>query len=296
MNSSLSVTIAIPTCYGGASLLSALKSVQTAAHKHAVTYMVVADTIPLEQHILDELLALGVVVTQNSTRSSQLSKLKQMIKVCTTDLFIFTHDDIVFDPHALSAILRTFETYPETTLACSRVLPAPATTWFEAILASGSAIAYRIGEQWNRGDNYLLANGRCIAFRTEALKKLSIPDTIVNGDGWFYIANKLSGGVFRFAGDAIVYTKSPQTLSEHMRQSSRFQYSYEELSGYFSAADISEEYNIPVVLMVRSFLQEFFVRPLLTACYMAVMLYSRMYKPPKDGYATTLWQVDASTK
>jgi hypothetical protein len=38
--------------------------------------MVVADTVPLEQHILDELLALGVVVTQNSTRSSQLSKLK----------------------------------------------------------------------------------------------------------------------------------------------------------------------------------------------------------------------------
>lgn len=296
MTSSLSVTIAIPTCYGGVSLLTALKSIQAAAHNVSVTYMVVADTVPLAQDILDELSALGVTVVQNEKRSSQLAKVKQMLDVCTTDIFIFTHDDIVFDPQALSEILRTFEAHPKTTFACSRVVPAPATTWFESILGVGVAIAYRIGERWNVGNNYLLANGRCIAFRTESLKALSIPDTIVNGDGWFYMANKIAGGVFRFVGGAIVYTKSPQTLSEHMRQSSRFQYSQKELSGYFTNYNIAGEYAVPALLMIRSVLEEFLARPIATICYVGVMLYSRVYKEPKDQYATTLWKVDVSTK
>lgn len=295
-NIKLSAMVGIYTCYGGPSLVRAIESIRVSEAGNDVEILVVADGQPLTQDILKRLNELKVDVREQPGLSPQAVKIRKIISLCESDVLILTQDDVIFDNRAVKQIIGVFAGDPSVTMTGAKILPVPAKTFFEKIVEVGVSLVQRIGAKWNRGDNYLLSNGRCLAFKTEAIKKFSIPDDVVSLDAYLYFENRNKNGKFAFAKNSIIYNKSPLYLREHKKQSSRYSYSRLEISDYFSGFNLVREYRIPLGIVFSSLAKEFFSRPFYTTLYCFMQAYVYIFRGRRKKILNPLWKTDESTK
>lgn len=291
----LTFTIAIPTCYGGKSLESTIRSIRRSREVGAFSIVVRADSKPISDGIKRNLTSFGVKLVENKKPGSQMYKVKQMIEHVHTDIVIITHDDVRFDQGALAAIVKRFNDSPKVTMVGANILAETAQSQFERIIDVGLRGTTTTGIAWRGGDNYLLANGRCLAFRTQHIRKMNIPDNIVNADAYLYFENKRHGGKFVWAREARVFIKNPKHISEHLRQSHRFLYSKEELSQYFDKS-IAREYAVPTIIQFEGFLKELMTHPIHVFLYLGILAYAKVTQKRDSDARSPLWKVNVSTK
>ena len=294
-NSSLTFTVAIPTYYGGYGLIKTAKSIINSKGVGKFRFLVSVDGNPLQGEVKNQLKKLGVEVIENKQRGGQVTRIKQNISLTKTEIVILTQDDVIFDKYAIANILNALEKNPKVTMVGAKILPIPAKTFFEKIIETGIKVNYFTGKNWENGDNYLLASGRCLAFRTTHVKKLNIPDEVINSDAFLYFENKRKNGRFLAVDTAIVYNKSPQNLKEHLKQSKKFQYSQEELSKY-QKIELAKEYSVPKSLMAKVYLSEFLINPIYTSLFILIYIYTRTMGRNMYSGATRFWTTDVSTK
>jgi cellulose synthase/poly-beta-1,6-N-acetylglucosamine synthase-like glycosyltransferase len=177
----------------------------------------------------------------------------------------------------------------------THVQPVKATTWLEKVIEVGVKAHLWIGQRWQKADNYLLANGRCLAFRTKAVKQFNISTQVINSDAYLYFENKCRGGKFRWVEKAIVLNKSPQKLAEYLKQSHRFLNSSRENSDYFNH-QISSEYKIPFSLKLKALAHLIVKSPVWTGFYLGLYVLSRLSSWNQSVPKTGVWETDASTK
>jgi len=288
------MTVGIPTCYGGSSLLATVKSILASKGVGKFRFVVVADRTPIGSAMKKELKRLGVELIWNKKEGSQFKKIKQIVAMCQSDVLVITQDDITFKPNTLANIMRVFATRPELTMVGARVLALPAKTRIETVLASMVHMVDYITTFWNT-DNYLMASGRCLAFRTEKIKKFRIPETVINGDMFLYLENKRLQGAFARPQDAAVYIRCPQRLKDQIGPSSRYQYSEQEMARYFNVP-VAQEYRIPLRAKIRAAAKEFLAHPLAVLGYGGVFLYTRLRRQPVKTVSNPVWNIDTSTK
>ena len=291
----LSVTVCIPTYYGGPALVRAVESIRSSRAAGDFRLLVNVDGNPLASDIEQRLKDLDAEVVFSAERGGQVARINQMVGMLGTDLAVLTQDDVVFEPGALAVIRQAFEADPSLTLAGAWIKPLPARGFFEKILEIGTRISHKTGLLWRGGDNYLLASGRCLALRADMAKKLEAPEKIMNSDAYIYFKNKKLGGKFRHLESAVVYNRSPEFLREHLKQAKKFQLSQREISRVLGF-DASREYSLPASFVLKNFLREFFGHPLLTLLYAGVHFYTLFAGGQLYQRAQGFWETDLSTK
>lgn len=295
MTNKLKITVGIPTCYGGESLVETVKSLRESNFKDNFEILIEADRTPWSDGVKKALKKMGVKSHWNGVEGSQCKKLNQIIRKTRSDIFIFTQDDIIFDPQTLNEIYQAFVSDPKLTMAGVRVLPLKSLTFFEGALGVMLRGIDRIVTHWNRGDNYLMANGRCLAFRTTHLKKFRLSNSLINTDMFMYLENKHLGGKFNAIDNARVFIRVPQKINDQIGPSSRFQYSKEEMSHYFNY-DLSNEYKVPLKVLIYAAFKELISNPINFSLYILVYFYTRLKKQNKEKALRTIWRIDSSTK
>lgn len=302
MKKKLTITVGIPTCYGGQSLVETVKSLRSSdpidpGSKSGTSFeiLIEADRTPWSESVKKSLKKMRVNSHWNNIEGSQCKKLNQIIKKAKGDLFIFTQDDIIFDSQTLNEIYRAFLADSELTMAGVRVLPLRPVTFFESVMGVMLRTVDRVVTSWNGGDNYLMANGRCLALKTSFLKKFRISDKLINTDAFMYFENKFLGGKFKALNQAKVFIRTPQTIKDQIGPSSRFQYSKDEMEHYFTH-DLSTEYKIPLNVLFAAAFKELINNPVNFLLYVLVYIYTRIKKQPKQKALRTLWKIDESTK
>lgn len=292
----LSLTVGITTCYGDESILDTVKSIRASKGiDKNFRFVIVADRVPIKPEIKKELKRNRVRLIENKVEGSQFRKQKQILKNCQSDLIIFTQDDVLFDQNAIATIVKGFAEHPKTTFISIRNQPLVATSFFEDVVNVGTNIANRIAKAWNNGDNYLSVIGRCMAFRTNWIKeKIKLPDEVVSTDAYRYFENKKHGGIYEYIPKVSVLFKNPQTFSEHLRKSSRFQHQKLEMANYFG--DLTQDYKVPKSIILRAIISEFLANPVKTLLYFALYFYTRLTKSSSEIALNANWEVDISTK
>ncbi len=296
MSDQLSVTIGIPTYYGGPGLVKTVRSIVASEGVEPFRLIVCVDGNPLDPTIEAALTELGAEVVLSEERGGQVARIRQMIGLSQSEIIILTQDDILFEKDTVREILKTFEAYPETTMVSTAAVPLPATVWFERVIHAGFAIAQRIEELWNGGDNYLRACGRCLAFRRDmaATIREEIQEEVISCDAHFFFINRQHGGVFRRADRAVYRFRSPKSLHDHLKQSQKHLALPEELSIY-RKIDFDKESAIPLMPRIRAALTGLLSNPFWTPLYFGVLLYTRIKKNPFLR-ATRFWDTDETTK
>lgn len=290
-----SVTIGIPTCYSGASLIRTVESIRNAELGNEVKILVTADRTPLSKKVLNSMKKFSVEVTWNKTEGSQFKKIKQMINNAESDLYIHTQDDVIFEKNTIVSILDAFKKNKKLTMAGIRILPLEQKTFFESAMASMLLIVDNISGYWNGSDNHLSSSGRCLAFRVKQLKKLRMPHGVVNGDMFLYLENKRLKGEFKRLDKSFVLIRCPQRLKDQIAPSSRYLYSRKEMQAFFHH-NLDSEYAIPLLYTIKSFIKVFFRRPLPTAYYLMIRVYTFIFRQTESEAGNPLWKVDFSTK
>lgn len=290
----LSLTVGITTCFGDNSILDTVKSIRASSGLNKFRFIIVADRVPINPHLKKELRKYGVELIENEKEGSQLSKQRQILSLTKTDLILLTQDDVLVDTEALETVINRFQDHPQTTFISIRNEPVPATNWFEGVLGVGTHLANRIAGSWRNGDNYLSVIGRFMIFRVNLIKKIKIREEVATTDAYYYFSNKFLGGVYEYISQVAVYFKNPQNMTEHLRKSSRFQFSKAEMGKYFGNLD--SEYQIPAKVVVRAILEQFLANPFKFTCYLAIFLYTRILKLKPSYVLNALWEVDLSTK
>lgn len=294
MKKKLHCTIGIPTCYGGRSLISAVTTMRAESPKEC-TISVIADSVPFTEDEKHQLEKLDVQFTENKSPASQITKVGQLVAQTTSEIFIFTQDDVRFTKTTIKEILNCFEANPELTMVAARILPEKSTKKVSLALMQGIAITDSIIQTWNNGDNYLASNGRCLAFRTSHLKKFRFPSEIIGTDAFLYFENQRLGGTFHRLESAEVYDTVPSHFKEHLNQTSRFQFSEQEIQPFFSYS-LRNQYAIPIFVGLIALLKRLLRSPIYTTSYMAILLLSKIKKNSKKTATNPFWTMDASTK
>lgn len=293
-------TIGIATCYGSWNLLETVKSIRKSAVKSAKTapIIVVADTLPITAEIKTALTKLKVKLIENTTRKSQFQKVLQMLPLIKTDLFILTQDDVRFEKDTLKYILNAFEENPNLTFAMTAVDCEKAINIFQYILNCGTKLSLQISSLWNRGNNYLGANGRCIAGKTQAWKALTFPQSLVNADAYIYFSCKAYGWAYRYIKHAIVHTPNPATFKEYKRKLDRFSFSQKEIAYFYPQLQplLSREYRIPPAVMLQAIVRVFARSPLATLLYVGFKICTFWLAPDPSMQRMAVWDAEVSTK
>lgn len=291
----LSLTVGITTCYGHDQLLETVKSIRGSRGVRPFRFIIIADRTPISMMLKRELQKFDVELIENRKEAGQIPKQKQILRMTTSDLLLFTQDDILFEPDALATIVKRFEDHPDTTMVSIRNQPLPAATPFERAVSVGTRLNNDIARRWRQGDNYLSVIGRCMAFRTNFLRKnFSLPDDIVNSDAYCYFENKKKGGMYEYISDVAVYFRNPQRFREFLRKSSRFQLSLLELSRYFG--DLSHEYHPPFLLRLAAMFRAALSDPVLFLYYLGIYGRSRIFRLQPATALNAVWEADLSTK
>ena len=258
--------------------------------------LISVDGPTLDKDIEKKLLEINrVEIIHNKERQGQTARNKQITELAQTDLLIMTQDDVKFEPDTVKKIIKAFQDDFELTMAAPKIQPLPPKTFFEKVIHTGTGLVYKVTKKWNKGDNYLASIGRCLAYRTEMIKKFEIDDKIINCDAYYYFENKRLAGNFKYLDDAVVYYRSPQNLKDHLKQVRKFVVSEKELNRY-TIMDLNKEYRMPLTAFIQALFSEFFIHPILSISYLIVSFYSRTRSKKFYKEVTRFWDVDASTK
>lgn len=294
MKKNLTLTVGITTCFGDESILDTVKSIRSSIRIKNFRFIIVADRVPISEKIKKELKKYKVELIENKTEAGQMKKKKQILSKTTSDILLFTNDDVLFDKNAISKMMDKFEKNPQISLISIRNQPIKATSFFESIISVGTNLANRIAKNWNNGNNYLSVIGRFEALRVSHLKKFKMPPEVATSDAFLYFENKRLGGKYAYIPQTAVYFKNPQNLKEHLRKSSRFQFSKLEMSKYFK--DLSDEYRIPKPAVIKGIFEQFVENPATFLLYFLVLIYTRVVREAPEKVLDAIWEIDLSTK
>lgn len=290
----LSLTVGITTCYGDPSILDTVKSVRASRGVDDFRFIIVADSVPISGAIKEELKKYRVELVENKEVAGQVPKKKQIIEKAKSDVIIFTQDDVLFEQDTVASILNRFERNSKTKLISIRKQPIASESFFEDTTKVGTRVINRIARRWNGGDNYLATVGRCMAVRTDWVRRYNLPDNVISSDAYFYFENKRLGGGFEYLPNVAVFYRKPGSLKEHHRKSIRFQYQRKEMTKYFG--DVGQFYEIPKMILFRAVLSEFVSRPIHMIVYLSIYAYTHLFKQDMKKALTPVWEVDYSTK
>lgn len=293
----LSLTVGIATCFGDSTILNTLKSLRSSKGVGKFRLIIIADRTPISSSLSKQIKSYGAELIENKFVGSQMSKQRQFIAMTNSDLLIITQDDVLFDSNTLDKVVQEFEDNSETTMVSILNKPVKPSNMFEKALGTGTNIVNTMAGEWNNGDNYLAVIGRFIAFRTNFLRnKITLNKKVSTCDAYYYFSNKNAGGVFKYLPDIAVCFKNPQNFTEHLRKSSRFQFSKLEMLKYFQTLNLEREYKLPKKIVIKTLLKEFLSKQIPFIYYLLIFMSSRILKMKVDKALNTIWEIDLSTK
>lgn len=233
-----------------------------------------------------------IIFKDDGKRLGKSARLNYIFKTFTGDVLFLMDADITITDHTIIARTIRNGKLPKSGLVGVNAQPLPATTYVEKTLETSVALMKDIAKSWNNGQNYLSFKGCFLALDGKFAKSLHMPAHIVNNDAFLYFAALQSGFSPAYLSQTRVYYHSPKTIADHMKQSSRYQSSQQELRQHFTM-NIDKEYKIPSHVIVQSMIKSLVSRPVTTLSYVWIAFYAKLHKQTNHKSA---WSIARTTK
>lgn len=155
-------------------------------------------------------------------------------------------------------------------------------TYFERILTHGYNIKRQAFKNYNNGNNVYMCVGCARAFSKDFYKRMRWKN-VYGEDALSYFVCKQKGFRFEFAEGAEAIFRVPSVYKDHLRQTFRFRISIENLKDHFSSEQVEKAYVLPKKQLIASTIKYFFINPVLTLFYWALILYLYVRYPIKNS-------------
>lgn len=227
-------------------------------------------TAELARSINNEL----ITVVDNKDRQGQAARQNDIVKMFSGNVLVLLNADVLpQDTKFLSALVAPFSSNTPPALVSCKQQPLSGKNYFENVINFSVLLRDAIAEGWKQGDNIYLCHGHARAFRKDFAKKLRWPHSI-GEDAFSYLRCKQENEQFVYTPNASVLYRSPQTFSDHLKQSVRFRKGQELLGKIFPDINIRTEYTLPSSLVITKGIEYFFRNPLNLIFYYFIQLYT----------------------
>lgn len=140
-----------------------------------------------------------------------------------------------------------------------------------------------------------MCHGRGRALSKDFYKNIKIPANCSQEDAFMYLLCVSQGFKFCYTPKAKVIFKSPATVADHAKQSMRFSQGNRSLYSYFKPEFIQNEYNLPILIIVKEMFKFLITNPISSLSYILIQAYILIFKPANKTNLGA-WNVSASTK
>lgn len=236
-----------------------------------------------------------IIFIENKKRLGQALSQNVILSTFSGDaLVLLNADTLPSNKHFLADITEPLRNDKNIGLVASKVVALPAQNLLQTILTYSTKMKTDLFEQWNKGKNIYTCVGRSRALSKAFAKQLEWP-SIVTEDAYSYLSCKDLEFTYFYTKKAAVFYQLPATLSDHMKQSSRFFAGTNELNSIFSTTFVKSEYSIPRSLALKTALLSLFKNPALFISYILIVLYVKA-KTPRDYSPAIAWEASKSSK
>jgi glycosyltransferase involved in cell wall biosynthesis len=230
-------------------------------------------------------------VIQGAQRKGKSYRLNQIFKHFSGDVLFIMDADISIEDNRLFSKIIHQANFTKVGMVGVKTTPVQPHNLFEKILETSVFAFHDLVRKWNNGGNYLAFKGCFLGFEKTLAKSIRLPEGLINDDAFMYFFARKKGYAPCYLDNIQISYKVPATFADHLNQSSRFQYSKEELQKYFS--NLENEYKIPTNLSIQYLLTYLYKNPLYLVGYMVINLLTKLRR--QNSFNKT-WESAYSTK
>jgi glycosyltransferase involved in cell wall biosynthesis len=218
-----------------------------------------------------------ITVIEHATRKGKPTRLNELSSNLETDVLVYMDADVKFEnAHCLDALVTTLCESEPVALVSGALIPLPGKTFIEKAInctfeAYQSAIL-----QYKNGNNIYTVSGRLIAAKKKIYKEFSIPENMISDDKYMYLYTVNQGFSYRYAPQARVLFRSPQTLKDHINQNTRYVGDRPLMLKYFPAVILDKLYFFPQSILRQEMVRELRKHPLLSVSIFSVNIYCKV--------------------
>lgn len=231
------------------------------------------------------------------TRIGKSSRLNDIFQRFDSDYLILTDADVIFAvPNVIEALVVPMEADSSVGLTGGHPEPMPAVTFIEKAINITLEAYIPLRKSLRGGHNVLSATGRIMGLRRKFAKSIHEPKETISNDGYIYFSSVVKGWKYRYAPDAKVLFRSPQTLYDHVNQNTRFDATQDFMKRYFPSEIVDREYYIPAHILRVQMLKQFIKHPILAGAIFFVNVYCKLNAKINIGKINSIWEIVYSTK
>ncbi len=235
-------------------------------------------------HTIDRKERLGKVATQN-----------QVLAEATGDILVILDADVIPTGSGfLEKIIAPFLANPHVGLVSADTVSAPPETFLERIIADSHELKKSIYRKMNHGNTIYLCHGRIQALSKKFYLLLKWPEGYPE-DAYSYLFCIQQGFEFVYVPQATIMFRSPAYLKDHARQSMRFLAGKKKLEELFSAEFVRKQYELPLGIVLLTFIQYAIMKPFSTFAYLFIFAGVKIKALGMKEYQQK-WQIATSSK
>ncbi len=238
-----------------------------------------------------------VEVWKHHERVGKSSRLNEVYSSLTSDILVQSDADVILaHPYVIRDLIQPLLTDSSVGMCGGNSKPLPARTFTErAAHCTFEALSpFRI--EVGGGHNVFSAEGSLLAYRREMIQRVSIPHDMFADDHYVYFSCITAGWAYRHVPSAVVYFRLPQTLRDHVMQSTRILAFPLHMSRYFPKELVQREYSVSRRLKLKKMLQQFVRHPVLCGYIFLINRYCQLRAFFLESKLTALWQTVPTTK
>lgn len=238
-----------------------------------------------------------IKIIDHKGRLGKSTRLNEIYSSVKSDIVVQPDADVILgDNYVLKNIVAPFYEGEIIGMTGGNPLPLPAVNFLEKSVNYTLEAYIPFRKTLSGGNNILSATGRLLALRKEVFSKIKVPKDTIANDGFVYFCTIMQGYKYRFAQNATVYFRSPQTLKDHISQSTRFAATHVWMKQFFPAEVVEREYFIPPDELREKMIEIFKKHPVACSFIFLVNKYCALRAFILKKRITALWEIVYTTK
>lgn len=290
-----SLTIIIPALNEANNIKSVCQSLISQNSKYYILKKIIVvsdgstdDTVVKAKEIKSK----KIKVLSFKERMGKSYRLESMYKKVESDLTLILDADLkITDPDVIDSMVHPFIKSSEVYMTGGNSVPLSGNNFISNSIVCTTRPYIRMKDYVNS-----LTIGPILAFRTKFISSIKFPKHLYGEDIFSYLYCLSLGYKYVYCKKAVVYYKTPSSLSEHVSQNTKFLASPIKMKSYFPSTLLGKENQIPFLKLTSFMIEEFLRYPLHSLFIFVVNLYCRLLALLKTNKIDSRWMVVSSTK
>jgi glycosyltransferase involved in cell wall biosynthesis len=226
-------------------------------------------------------------------RAGKMKRFNEIFKIAKGDIVISIDADVLpEDDQTFYRLLQNFKD-PQVAFASGRSKPLKARNFIESSINVSRLAWDTFRDSLKNGDGVYASNGKFYAITKQLASEITFPEQGSGDQGYIYLKCLKLGYKSKGCKDAKILFRSPNNLTDHIKQINRYEHDYGWRDEFGNMVD--EAYYIPTSMIYKEKLRIFIKYPLHSLFIFIVNVYAK-YIFKSKVVTEQHWEIQNSTK